>query len=77
MANLQHIVYLSSAEYATLLANGTLTKNNRTITYNANDLYITPDNGALPHKLTFGSSGQYIFDGSADVTVPEYTGVVV
>lgn len=28
----------------------------------------------LPHKLTFGSGGTYQFDGSADVTVPVYTG---
>lgn len=26
------------------------------------------------HKLTFGSGGVYQFDGSADVTVPVYTG---
>lgn len=30
----------------------------------------------LPHKLTFGAGQQYIYDGSADVTVPVYTGGV-
>lgn len=28
----------------------------------------------LEHKLTFGAGGQYVFDGSKDVTVPVYTG---
>ena len=28
----------------------------------------------LPHKLIFGSGGIYEYDGSADVTVPVYTG---
>lgn len=28
----------------------------------------------LPHKLTFGAGGIYEYDGSADVTVPVYTG---
>lgn len=28
----------------------------------------------VKHKLTFGAGGTYVFDGSADVTVPVYTG---
>lgn len=76
MANLQHIVYLSNAEYATLLEDGYITKSGRTITYNENDLYITPETGVLSHKLTFGAGQQYVFDGSEDVTVPVYTGVI-
>lgn len=31
----------------------------------------------LPHKLTFGSGGTYVYDGSADVTVPVYTGAAI
>lgn len=31
----------------------------------------------LPHKLTFGSGGIYVYDGSADVTVPVYTGTMI
>ena len=31
----------------------------------------------LPHKLTFGAGGAYVFDGSADVTVPVYTGGII
>lgn len=26
------------------------------------------------HRLTFGAGGEFVFDGSADVTVPVYTG---
>lgn len=28
----------------------------------------------LPHTLTFGAGGAFVYDGSADVTVPVYTG---
>ena len=31
----------------------------------------------LPHKLTFGAGGVYQYDGSADVTVPVYTGTAI
>lgn len=31
---------------------------------------------SMPHKLTFGAGGVYEYDGSADVTVPVYTGGV-
>ena len=31
----------------------------------------------LPHKLTFGAGGVYQYDGSADVTVPVYTGGII
>ena len=67
---LNKIVYLSQSDYETLVANQTLTKNNQTITYNLNDLYVTPE---VRHSLTFGN-GTYVYDGSADVTVPVYTG---
>lgn len=32
---------------------------------------------SLQHSLTFGAGGTYVFNGSADVTVPVYTGSVV
>lgn len=35
------------------------------------------ENITLPHKLTFGAGGAYVFDGSADVTVPVYTGEII
>lgn len=31
----------------------------------------------LPHKLTFGAGGAYVYDGSADITVPVYTGTII
>ena len=31
----------------------------------------------LAHKLTFGAGQEFIFDGSKDVTVPVYTGVIL
>ena len=45
MANLGNIVYLSEAQKDALFANGTITANGTTVTYNPNDLYVTPDNG--------------------------------
>lgn len=38
--------------------------------------FVTPDTGVLSHKLTFGAGQQYVFDGSEDVTVPVYGGVI-
>ena len=43
MANLGKIIYLSEAQKDELFAQGTVTSNGTTITYDANDLYITPD----------------------------------
>lgn len=74
MSNLHKIVYLSAAEYQTLVTQGSITKGGRTLLYNENDFYVTPDTGALDHKLTFGAGQQYVFDGSEDVTVPVYLG---
>ena len=42
MANLGKVVYLSDAQYATLIANGSVTVGEQTVTYNANDIYVTP-----------------------------------
>ena len=44
MANLKDIIYLSAEDYNTLYANGTVTINGTTITYDANNVYIIPDN---------------------------------
>ena len=38
----KNIVYLSKAQYQTLIANNTLTVDGVTITYNADDIYVTP-----------------------------------
>ena len=43
MANLKDVIYLSAEDYNTLYTNGTVTINGTTITYDANNLYIVPD----------------------------------
>ena len=42
MPNSKQIVYLSQAQYAELIANGSITVNGVTVTYNENDIYVTP-----------------------------------
>ena len=32
---------------------------------------------AVQHSLTFGANGEFVYNGSADVTVPVYTGGIV
>jgi len=36
------IVYLSKAQYQELIANNSVTVNGVTVTYNENDIYVTP-----------------------------------
>lgn len=43
MANLGKIIYLSEAQKNELFINGSVTSNGTTITYNENDIYVTPD----------------------------------
>ena len=43
MANLKDVIYLSAEDYNTLYTNGTVTINGTTLTYNADNLYIVPD----------------------------------
>ncbi len=33
-------------------------------------------NGKFNHKLTFGAGETYVYDGSQDITVPVYTGII-
>ena len=42
MPNSKQIVYLSQSQYAELIANGSITVNGVTVTYNENDIYVTP-----------------------------------
>ena len=43
MANLKDVIYLSAEDYNTLYNNGTVTINGVTLTYDANNVYIVPD----------------------------------
>lgn len=42
MPNSKQIVYLSQAQYAELITNGAITVNGVTVTYDENDIYVTP-----------------------------------
>ena len=42
MPNSKQIVYLSQSQYAELITNGTITVDGVTVTYNENDIYVTP-----------------------------------
>ena len=42
MANLGKVVYLTDAQYQTLVTNGSITVGGVTVTYSENDLYVTP-----------------------------------
>ena len=44
MGNLKDVIYLSAEDYNTLYNNGTVTINGVTLTYDANNVYIIPDN---------------------------------
>lgn len=50
------IVYLSEEDYSTLIANGSITKNNITINYNENDLYVTSDTNP---NIKFGTTSYW------------------
>ena len=50
MADLRKIVYLTEAQKDELFTQGTVTSNGKTVTYNANDLYITPDESVSVSK---------------------------
>lgn len=60
MADLQKIVYLSKAQYDTLLQNGSITVGDVTITYSANDLYVVPEQ-QIPNG---GTTGQVLTKAS-------------
>lgn len=46
MSNLNQIVYLTEEQYLELMNNGSVTVNGVTVTYNENDIYITPNTTA-------------------------------
>lgn len=50
MSTLGKIVYLSEAQASELFANGSITVDGTTITYSANDLYLTPENAEYVNK---------------------------
>lgn len=65
MANSKQIVYLSQAQYAELIANGTITVNGVTVTYDENDIYVTPQAEPVTDVQVNGSS--VVTNGVANV----------
>jgi len=77
--SLQKIVYLTEAQAQTLFANGTITVDGVTVTYSADDLYVTPASPAAEVSIVAPSSGNtftldpcpvtYNFGEKAELTV--------
>ena len=63
MANLGNIVYLTKLQYETLRTNGSITVGDVTYTYNANDLYLIPDENHI-YKHNLAITFTYRDDGS-------------
>lgn len=55
--SLQKIVYLTDVQAQTLFANGTITVDGVTVTYSADDLYVTPASPAAEVSVVTPSSG--------------------
>lgn len=81
MANLRNVVYISNEDYETLVSTGTVTIGGVTITYNENDLYLTPDGkyvlnsssststGALPYIES--TTSKYLHSSSKSISLTE------
>ena len=69
MANLKNVIYISNEDYATLVSTGTVTIDGVTLTYDEDNLYVTPDKtyylttstassaGAIPYLASLSGSG--------------------
>lgn len=56
MPNSKQIVYLSQAQYAELIANGNITVDGVTVTYDENDIYVTPQAEPVTDVRVAGTS---------------------
>ncbi len=66
MANLNKIVTLTTAQYNTLVNNGSVTSNGVTVTYDTNSLYLTTDDSTAGVSLT-SQTTQVNLTGAATV----------
>ena len=66
MANVNQIVYLTKAQYAELVRNGSITVNGITVTYDQNNIYITPQEEPIT-DLQVGGTSVPVLDGVANV----------
>ena len=64
MANLKNVIYLSNEDYATLVNTGTVTINGTTLTYDENNLYITPDLADAGMQNPMTTAGDLIVGGT-------------
>lgn len=67
MPNSKQIVYLSQAQYTELITNGTITVNGVTVTYNENDIYVTPQAEPVTDVRVAGTS--VAANGVADIPI--------
>ena len=56
MPNSKQIVYLSQAQYAELIANGSITVDGVTVNYDENDIYVTPQAEPVTDVRVAGTS---------------------
>ena len=67
MANLNKIVTLTTAQYNTLVNNGSVTSNGVTVTYDANSLYLTTDDNTAGVSLA-NQTAQVYLTGATQTT---------
>ena len=65
MPNSKQIVYLSQSQYAELIANGSITVDGVTVTYDENDIYVTPQAEPVTDVRMNGNS--IAVNGVADI----------
>ena len=66
MTDLKNVVYISNADYETLITNGSVTVNGITITHDSNDLYITPEEDL---NIISATGARKIYNSSSPVSV--------
>lgn len=65
MGNLKNVIYLSNSDYATLVNTGTVTIDGTTLTYDEDNLYITPDASDVGMQNPMTTAGDIIVGGTS------------
>jgi hypothetical protein len=71
MPNSKQIVYLSQSQYAELITNGSITVDGVTVTYDENDIYVTPQTEPVTDVRVNGTS--IAVNGVANIPVADRT----